>query len=110
MELSKKDKRTAREIIDKGLQADYAKGLKQFDDILHEWKNKTLSNREAYMKLYSNVRKYDKHIARRYNYMTGSYYLYVLAGQLYDGLISPDDLQNFSDEIINSIKKLAEEE
>ena len=40
MELSKKDKKIAREIIEKGLQKEFAKGLYKFDTILNEWKSK----------------------------------------------------------------------
>jgi len=38
-ELSKKDKKTAREIIEVGLQKEFAKGLFDADTILTEWKN-----------------------------------------------------------------------
>ena len=110
MELSKKNKKTAREVIEKGHQADYAKGLKSFDCVLHEWKNKTLSHRDAYMKLYDTVKKYDNQIAKRYDRILGSQYLYILAGQLYDGLITMNDLQNFPEEIIDTIKMLAGDE
>jgi len=104
MELSKKDKKIAREIIEKGLQTEYAKGLNSFDGILQHWKNKTIENREAYQKLYDQVRKYDKHIARRYDGMTGSKYLLVIAGQLADGIIKDDDLENFPDEVKQTVK------
>ena len=49
MELSKKNKKIARQIIEKGLQKDYALALLEADTVLHNWKNKTLDNREAYL-------------------------------------------------------------
>ena len=39
IELSKKDKRIARELIEKGLQKEFQQGLQQFDAILQKWKN-----------------------------------------------------------------------
>ncbi|HPI30066.1 MAG TPA: hypothetical protein PLB59_10535 [Bacteroidales bacterium] len=108
MELSKKDKKTAREIIEKGLQTEYVKGLKRFDSILQQWKNKTIDNREAYMQLYESVRKHDKHIARRYDGMTGSKYLMIIAAQLADGILTDADLENFSDEVKQLIKLWSE--
>lgn len=104
MELSKKDKKTARELIEKGLQAEYSLGLSQVDKIIQQWKNKELNNRDAYMQLYSHVKKYDKHIALRYNGLGGSRYLMTVAVLLYDGIISESDLGNFSEETKQKIK------
>jgi hypothetical protein len=107
MELSKKDKKTAREIIEKGLQKEYAKGLFQFDSILNKWKDESLNNREAYLLLCKKLISYDKHIAGRYDRMTGSRYIFIIAAQLQDGIISENDLKDFSEEIIQAIKLIA---
>ena len=108
MELSKKDKKIARQIIEKGLQKEYAQGLFEADTVLHNWKNKTLGNREAYLSLYKKIMNCDKHIARRYNNMTGSKYLFIIAGQLLDGVISDSDLTEFSEEVIKAINLIAD--
>lgn len=107
MELSKKDKKTAREIIDSGLLREFANGLSEADKIIEKWKNKQKDNREAYYSLYSHIKKFDKHIAQRYDRVTGSTYLFVIAGQLYDGIISDDDLENFSEEAKQAVKRIA---
>jgi hypothetical protein len=39
MELSKKDKRVAREVIEKGLQREFSRGLFEADTVLNKWKN-----------------------------------------------------------------------
>ena len=108
MELSKKDKKAAREIIEAGLQKEFAKGLFDADSILNDWKNKTKSNQEAYHSLYKHLIGFDKHIARRYNGMTGSNYLFIIAGQLRDGVISENDLNGLSEEVRLAIKMIAD--
>jgi hypothetical protein len=107
MELSKKDKKTAREIIEVGLQKEFAKGLFDADTILIEWKKKAIENREAYHSLYKHISIFDKHIARRYDDMRGSKYLFIIAAQLRDGIISENDLNEFSPEVKQAVIKIA---
>ncbi len=107
MELSKKDKKTAREIIEAGLQKEFAKGLFDADTILTEWKNKAIDNREAYYSLYKQIASFDKHIARRYDDMKGSTYLFIIAAQLSEGIISESDLNEFSPEVKQAIIRIA---
>lgn len=75
--LSKKDKRIARELIEKGLQAEFRHGLLEMDPIIQQWKNKQSENREAYHNLYKALTDFDKHIAIRYDRITGSRYVYT---------------------------------
>lgn len=96
--LSKRDKKIAREIIEKGLQIEFAKSLYDADTVLQAWKNKETDNRTAYHALYKTVKDNDKHIARRYDGMRGSDYIDTIAAQLIDGIISIDDLKEFSEE------------
>jgi hypothetical protein len=107
MDLSKQDKKTAREIIEAGLQKEFAKGLFDADTILTEWKNKATGNREAYHSLYKQITGFDKHIARRYDNMKGSTYLFIIAAQLRDGIISENDLNEFSEEARLKVKRIA---
>ncbi|MFZ4708063.1 MAG: hypothetical protein ACOYMF_18820 [Bacteroidales bacterium] len=108
MELSKQDKKTAREIIEAGLQKEFAKGLFDADTILTKWKNKSTDNSDAYHSLYRHITGFDKHIVRRYDNMKGSTYLFIIAAQLRDELISEDDLTEFSEEARQAIKRIAE--
>jgi len=107
MELSKSDKKAAREIIEKGLQQEFAKGLFDADTILDGWKNKRTNNRDTYHKLYKKIIDFDKHIARRYDRMTGSTYLFIIAGQLNDEVISENDLNGLSGQVIAAVKMIA---
>jgi hypothetical protein len=106
MELSKKDKRVAREIIEAGLQKEFAKGLFDADTILTEWKNKATGNREAYHSLYQQITGFDKHIARRYDNMKGSTYLFIIAAQLIDGIIAENDLDELSPEAKQAVIRI----
>lgn len=107
MELSKSDKKAARAIIEKGLQQEFASGLQQFSDILGKWDKNAPDHRETYHQLYTSVKEFDKHIARRYDDMRGSDYLYIIVAQLNDALINDADLINLSPETKNAIKRMS---
>jgi len=108
MGLSKQEKKVAREIIETGLQKEFAKGLFDADTILHQWKNKSTDNRDAYHLLFKKITDFDKHIARRYDGMTGSKYLFVIAAQFQDGIISESDLEKCSERVKQAVKLIAE--
>jgi len=107
MELSKSEKKIVREIIEIGLQREFVEGLTNADSILDKWKSRSTDNRESYHLLYKHITKFDKHIARRYDNMTGSSYLFVLAGQYADNVIAESDLEKLPDKIIQAIKLIA---
>ena len=106
-ELSKPKKKIARTLIDSGLMKEYYKGISMVDEIISEWKNNKLDNREAYLKIYKKLDMFDKHISRRYNHMSGSNYMYILAHQLADGLISIDDLDELDEKFRAAVVFLA---
>ena len=108
MELSKSEKKIVREIIEIGLQREFANGLAGADSIISEWKGQNKNNRESYHTLYQYILKFDKHIARRYDNLTGSSYLFVLAGQYAENVISESDLENVPERIIHAIKMIAD--
>ena len=98
MELSKKDKKTCRELIETGLQREFATGLEKAESILCNWKARNKDVKETYYALYGMIRKFDQHIGRRYNGVTGSHYLSCVAGLVMDQIITPEELNPFSDE------------
>jgi hypothetical protein len=75
---------------------------------LNDWKNNSTNNRDAYHLLYQKIKNFDKHIARRYDGMTGLKYLYIIVAQLADGIISENELEDFPDAIKQKIKFLAD--
>lgn len=103
MDLSKKDKKIARQIIETGYQRELEKGLSGFDTILTDWKEKKKGNNESYRLLYKKLTVFDKHIGRRYNNITGSRYYPTIASQLYDGIITQEDIKELSEEIIQKL-------
>ena len=105
--LSKSQKKIARRIIEKGLQKEYVAGIKIIDDVISKWKTNALSNRETWLQLYDKLNKHDKHISRRYDGMTGSHYLLIIAEQLVDGHIDTEDLADFNEEVKNRILRLS---
>jgi hypothetical protein len=103
MELSKADKKVARAIIDLGLQRERFDGLNEIDSVLQNWKNKKLDDESAYHLLYKTVIELDKHIARRYDAISGSRYVLVIVSQFRDGVITEEDLSEFSEDTRQSI-------
>lgn len=109
MELSKKDKKVARQIIEDGLQKELGKGLDKIDKLLKKWQEGKQDNRESYHLLFKTISDFDKHIAKRYDNMTGSKYLFIIASQLHDDIVSEGSLSELSEEVIQKIKFLISE-
>ncbi len=95
MELTKSEKKTARQIIEMGLEKEFAKGLSEAYEILSEWKKNPSDNKASYHALFKHVDEFDNHISDRYDRMTGSNYLWIITQQLRDGFISAEDLKPF---------------
>jgi hypothetical protein len=104
--LSKREKKIARELIEKGLLIEFGKILEEAGGIIEDWKNKKTDNRAAYYLLFDSVKTNDKHIARRYDGLTGSRYIFTVAGLLADGIISEEDIQEFRKEVQDKIHNI----
>ena len=66
IELTKSQKKTARKLINLGLQRECAKFMQSTKDFMN--KNASAEDaHDAYLKLYDKVYQFDKHIARRYD-------------------------------------------
>ena len=98
MELSKGEKKLARQCIDKGVQAEFKAALERVKKIVDEWDNAAPDHRETYYKLFKAVNEQDKRIARRYDGMRGSRYLLTVADIYADGQITEEDIAGFSEE------------
>ena len=106
MELTKADKRAAREIIDIGLQNEFKKGLMDFASIIHDWEKTGSNSQECYQSLYSKVIDFDKHIAHRYDGMSGSKYLFIVAAQLADSFVTETDVSKLSETARLAVEKI----
>ena len=49
--------------------------------------------------------QFDKHIARRYDGMSGGRYYITICSQYYDGVLTDEDIREFGDEIYNKLKE-----
>ncbi|MFO7999639.1 MAG: hypothetical protein R6U46_00235 [Marinilabilia sp.] len=101
--LTKPQKKAAREIIDKGLQRDYQKGLEKVENILGKWRSGKMDNQEAYLAMYKAISKHDKYLARRYDNITGSRYLLTIYGLYVDKVISEEELDPLGEEVKKEI-------
>ena len=107
LELTKSQKKIARQVIEKGLQKEYIDGIIKLDNVISKWKVNVLTNRDAWFELCKQLTKHDDHIADRYNNMGGSKYLYVIAGQLASGVINRNNLTDFDEDVISDILLLS---
>ncbi len=107
MELSKKDKKKAREIIESGLKKEFNNALSEADNILSDWKAGKTDNPDTYHSLYKHIKDFDKLLAWRYDRLSGSKYLFVIAAQLNDGVITENDLIELSDDVQQAVKMIA---
>ncbi|MBM3437043.1 MAG: hypothetical protein FJY07_12600 [Bacteroidetes bacterium] len=106
-ELTKSQKKIARQIINKGLEKEFQTGLLMIRRTLNAWSDNKISNGDAWRRIYKESTDYDKHISRRYDDMTGSKYIYVIAAQLADGVIGKQDIEAFDGEIRSAILLLS---
>lgn len=58
---------------------------------------------DAYMKIYDAISKHDKQIERRYDNMSGSKYLFIIASLLANGIIFIDELNELTEDIRDKI-------
>ncbi|MEO5908105.1 MAG: hypothetical protein ABIR50_11180 [Ginsengibacter sp.] len=105
MDLSKANKKVAREVIEKGLELEFANGLKKADEALQKWKYHDLGNKEAYHLLFKTIIDFNEHIAARYDAMTGSKYFTTVADLFTDRIITEADIKDFSPEIIEQLRE-----
>lgn len=101
-ELSKLQKRIARQVIDIGLMRELENSLGEIDHEIQQWKE-VKDTKTTYHSVYQKLTKFNKHIARRYDEMKGSTYLFILAGLLADGIISDEELNVFDQEVKDRI-------
>lgn len=97
-ELTKKEKKLARELIEKGVQAEYRITLEKVKQVVTEWESGKTDNRDSYQKLYKTVIEQNSHIAKRYDRISGSNYIMTVAVILFDKQITEEEINDFSEE------------
>jgi hypothetical protein len=106
IELTKSQKKIARELIDIGLQRE----CKSFTDKITKFTNssewKTGDPHKLYLNLYKKVTSFDKQIARRYDNLTGSRYFMTVWELFYDEVLSTEDISRFDSEVQTELLRL----
>jgi hypothetical protein len=64
-----------------------------------------LNNREAYHKLFDTVKQQDKRIEERYDGLSGSDYVFAEALILFDGQITEEEMNGFSEDTKEIIRR-----
>lgn len=107
MELSKSDKKNARDLIRKGMMVQFERGLHRADAILNDWKQGKGNHQEAYHALYKHIVDFDKGIAARYDNMPNHSLLFVLVQQVQEGLVPRQELAVFPEEVQTWMKQFS---
>ena len=106
IELSKTQKKIARELIQNGLLREcksFTEEIAKFTNSL-EWE--TENPHDLYLKLYKKVDFFDEHIAKRYNNLTGSHYLFKIIELLQDEVLTVDDAARFDTEVQDEVSRI----
>lgn len=106
LQLSKREKKLARELIEKDLTIEYENGIEKVNKVITQWKSGKLIQKEAYLKMYDTLINHDNKISKRYDYMSGSKYIYTVAELLADGIISKKDIEAFNDDTKQALAML----
>ena len=106
-ELSKKDKAVLRQLIDKGVQAEFENALNEAASIIQQWQQNTSSNKEAYHALFTSLQQNNDFIALRYDGITGSRYVPTVVDIYSAKQVDENDLMNLSAEVREYIKRVA---
>lgn len=75
-------------------------------------RHRSFTPHDTYLKLYAKTANFDKHIALRYDKMSGSRYFITVAYLFCEGILTREDISLFSEEVqqeILRIKKMSEE-
>ena len=104
-DLSKRERKIARALIEQSVEKEFETGLKEAEAILVGWKNKKLSSREAFHKLRDHMNDFRKYLARRYDDRNTSHSTLLIAAILKDGYITEEDIKDFSEEAKEQIKR-----
>jgi hypothetical protein len=106
IELSKSQKKIARELINLGLHRECQAFIEKVAKFTNSSEWKTGDPHELYLKLYKKVTSFDKQIARRYDNLTGSRYFITVFGLFQDGVLTTEDITRFDVEVQNDLLRM----
>lgn len=121
--LTKSDKRLCRELIHVGLERECRKFVEDVQNIASKpipLAELNASYQEEsgvavegpwhkqYIKIFNKVRSFDKHVARRYDGITGGHYLDAVLALYCDDLVTDDEISRFSEKVEEFLKRYKE--
>ena len=104
-ELTKKEKKIARDIFSMAIEKEFDEALKNSEIIIAKWKDGNATGRQIFHETRSYFNNFLKHLERRYDALRPSDYLITLAGILKDRFITEEEIKDFSDEAKETIKR-----
>lgn len=106
IELSKSQKKIAREVIHEGLNIE----CKTFLDKTEKWMKEPYRPEDTphskYLKLFEEIGKFDEQIAFRYDRLSSSKYLITVACLIFEKTLPEETVMRFSEEVQREISKL----
>lgn len=99
VELSKSQKKLARELIDTALQRECDRFLEETKTFIANRAQGNKKPHEAYLKLYKSVEAFDERIEKTYDDLRGSKYFMIIIGLVLDKVLTPDDVNRFDEEL-----------
>lgn len=91
--LTKAQKKAARTLIDTALERDCASFIQKISKLVEKPLNEVdKPNHARYIDLYKAVETFDKHLASRYDGITGGKYFDTVSFLLADGCLTDEDL------------------
>lgn len=108
-ELTKAQKKAARSLIDLALERECAKLVDKVSSLAHKPLDKVEKpNHARYIELYKLIDTFDKHLADRYDGITGGRYLDTVAFLLADGSLTDEDLDLCDETMKNELLRVKE--
>lgn len=110
MELNKEQKKIAKRLIDTALERECAVFNLRIKTLVGHHLNTRLAkpNHQRYLEIYKQTDEFDKHIASRYDGLSGSKYFMTIVNLYCDGVLKDEDLIEFEDEVFMQIKNIAD--
>lgn len=103
MELSKSQKKVARQLINEALQRECKTFLEEVKEILPQ---KDRTPHEVYLQLFKKVDDFDEYIAKQYDRVSGAYYFITILNLYYNNVLTEDDINLFDEEIRQKLIEL----
>ena len=103
-ELTKAQRKAARSLIDIALERECAKLIDEISSLAHKpLDNVEKPNHARYIELYKAIDTFDKHLADRYDGITGGRYLDTVSLLLADGCLFDEDLEGSTNEWLEPV-------